>query len=190
MKEREPKTSQKHESASDESESSSDESHEESAEEGVIDVPVQPASPNRTKARKDEERPKKRRKLDIDEVSLLRASSAPEEDEVVVQSEALRPRPPGIPPVVLPLFPQPRRPDGPSKSVLALQGLDKALIQAEVVNPATTLPLEASKEVQDEKTGLSARMRKRLQDVGITELFAGPSLSRQSVWCALTRQMQ
>ncbi|KAI0787926.1 P-loop containing nucleoside triphosphate hydrolase protein [Fomes fomentarius] len=173
VKEREPQTPQKHEdeSASDESESSGDESEEESAEEGVNDVPVQPASPKRTKARKDEERPKKRRKLDTDEVSLHRASSAPEEDEVVVQSEAPRPGSP-TPPVALPLFPQPRRPDAPSKSVLALQGLDKALIQAEVVNPATILPLETSKEVQDEKTGLSARMRKRLQDVGITELFA------------------
>ena len=79
------------------------------------------------------------------------------------------------PPIALPSFPQPRRPEAPSKSILALQGLDKALIEAQVVNPSTTLQLEASLEAQDEGTGLSGKIRRRLQDLGINELFAGPS---------------
>ncbi len=65
--------------------------------------------------------------------------------------------------------------------MLALQGLDKALIEAEIVNPATTLPLDAAKDGQDERTGLSGKMRRRLQDLGITELFAGLSASMSLV---------
>ncbi|KAI0714463.1 P-loop containing nucleoside triphosphate hydrolase protein [Cerioporus squamosus] len=127
----------------------------------------------RAKAKDDGgERPKKRRKLDT---PPPRASSPPEDNIELDESEEpavpARPRSP-TPPVALPAFPQPRRPEAPSKSVLALQGLDKALIEAEVVDPATTLQLEPSKNAQDERTGLSKKMKRRLQDLGITELFA------------------
>ncbi|KAI6039806.1 P-loop containing nucleoside triphosphate hydrolase protein [Pisolithus marmoratus] len=74
------------------------------------------------------------------------------------------------PPDSLPLFPSPTAPDAPSKSVLAMQGVDKALLQAEVIDPATVLPILPSGE--DERTGLSERTRKRLLDLGISELFA------------------
>jgi ATP-dependent RNA helicase DDX51/DBP6 len=65
----------------------------------------------------------------------------------------------------LPMFPLPKRPDAPSKSTLALQGQDRALIQAELVDSRTTSGLE--------KVGMSERTCKRLKDLGIQELFAG-----------------
>ncbi|KAI5982755.1 hypothetical protein EDC04DRAFT_3150668 [Pisolithus marmoratus] len=70
----------------------------------------------------------------------------------------------------LPLFPSPTAPDAPSKFVLAVQGVDKALLQAEVIDPATVLPVLPSGE--DEQTGLTERTRKRLLELGISELFA------------------
>ncbi|EJF64658.1 DEAD-domain-containing protein [Dichomitus squalens LYAD-421 SS1] len=158
------------ESGSDEAEPSGSESEGASAAEQV-DAPPKIALPAK---RGDGERPKKRRKIDTEEPDARHASS-PEDDEVAEPpaqpSSAPRPRS-ATPPVALPAFPQPRRPEAPSKSVLALQGLDKALIEAEVVDPATTVPLDAAKDAQDERTGLSGRMRRRLQDLGITELFA------------------
>ncbi|KAI5982751.1 P-loop containing nucleoside triphosphate hydrolase protein [Pisolithus marmoratus] len=74
------------------------------------------------------------------------------------------------PPDSLPLFPSPTAPDAPSKFDLAMQGVDKALLQAEVIDPATVLPVLPPGE--DEQTGLSERTRKRLLDLGISELFA------------------
>lgn len=79
--------------------------------------------------------------------------------------------------MALPSFPQLRRPDAPSKSLLALQGLDKALIEAELVEPDTVLPLDTSDKVQHEETGLDLKTRKRLHELGITELFAGAFLT-------------
>lgn len=78
-----------------------------------------------------------------------------------------------IPQAALPSFPLPALPDAPSKSVLALQGLDKALVDAEIVDPSTLLPIPEGDE--DAGTGLDQKMRKRLRDLGITELFAGLS---------------
>ncbi|KAF9223498.1 DEAD-domain-containing protein [Gyrodon lividus] len=51
-----------------------------------------------------------------------------------------------------------------------MQGLDKALIHAEVIDPSAALPLSSSEEADD--TGLGARTRKRLLELGISELFA------------------
>ncbi|KDR79019.1 hypothetical protein GALMADRAFT_1286257 [Galerina marginata CBS 339.88] len=73
-------------------------------------------------------------------------------------------------PSTLPYFPLPALPDAPSKSLLALQGLDQALIGAEVVSPSTILPIPIGKE--DGGTRLSERTRQCLKDIGITELFA------------------
>jgi ATP-dependent RNA helicase DDX51/DBP6 len=76
----------------------------------------------------------------------------------------------------LPVFPLPTLPNAPSKSTLALQGLDKALIDAEFIDPDITRPIPLN-ATDDDTTRLSERMRKRLHDSGITELFAGESLS-------------
>ncbi|KIJ66690.1 hypothetical protein HYDPIDRAFT_174087 [Hydnomerulius pinastri MD-312] len=70
----------------------------------------------------------------------------------------------------LPSFPLPALPNAPPKSVLALQGLDKALIHAEVIDPATNLLISTGEE--DDGMGLSAKTRKRLIELGINELFA------------------
>ncbi|GLB40165.1 putative DEAD box helicase family protein [Lyophyllum shimeji] len=116
-------------------------------------------------------RPKKRLKTVNDE---------PEDAEMVVledaseQLEASSSRveipEPLSPPRPLPSFPLPALPDAPSKSVLALQGLDQALVDAELVDPTTTLPIPDGED--DGGTMLSERTRKRLKDLGITELFA------------------
>ncbi|KAF9448312.1 DEAD-domain-containing protein [Macrolepiota fuliginosa MF-IS2] len=74
-------------------------------------------------------------------------------------------------PPPLPIFPLPALPNAPSKSTLALQGLDKALIDALVVDPDVVLPVPADGP-NDGGTRLSEKMRKRLHDTGITELFA------------------
>ncbi|KAI0368734.1 DEAD-domain-containing protein [Pilatotrama ljubarskyi] len=142
----------------------------ESASDSEAEAPV-PVPAKRTQ--REESRPKKRRKLDTPEVEPPSRSASPDEapERPAELPTTSRPKSP-TPPVALPAFPQPRRPEAPSKAVLALQGLDKALIEAEVIDPATTVPLEASQGAQDGLTGLSERMRKRLQDLGITELFA------------------
>ena len=77
-------------------------------------------------------------------------------------------------PLTLPFFPLPALPDAPSKSVLAFQGLDQALVDAEVVLPSRVLPIPSGKD--DGGTRLSDRTRSRLKDIGITELFAGQSV--------------
>lgn len=66
-------------------------------------------------------------------------------------------------------FPVPKRPEPPSKSVLARQGLGQSLANAEVIDPATTLSLQEENNVTRR---LSARIKKRLGELGITELFA------------------
>ena len=71
----------------------------------------------------------------------------------------------------LPSFPPPALPNPPSKSLLALQGLDQALVDAEVVDPATLQTISLESEATE--TGLGERTRKRLIELGITELFAG-----------------
>lgn len=79
---------------------------------------------------------------------------------------------PDIPLGVLPSFPLPSHPDAPSKSTLALQGLDKHITEAEIVHPSTVLPIPGE-GAEDGGTRLSEKTRRRLKDLGITELFAG-----------------
>jgi ATP-dependent RNA helicase DDX51/DBP6 len=69
----------------------------------------------------------------------------------------------------LPSFPLPSIPNPPPKSLLALQGLDQALVDAEIVDPGILLPLDE----HDAGSRLSELARKRLKELGITELFAG-----------------
>lgn len=130
------------------------------------------------KRSEEEERPRKRRK--VDEPETTEPETAPhsdnnimqvDEDEAAVPSPQERPR--SLTRVVaLPSFPLPRRPDAPSKTTLALQGLDKALIDAEIVDPTQLSPFDTTPD-SDSDTGLSEKMRKRLKDLGVSELFAG-----------------
>jgi ATP-dependent RNA helicase DDX51/DBP6 len=114
-------------------------------------------------------RPKKRRKNQIgsgDETMDIYQAPAPERG----------PRPDTEQEEVAPLrsFPVPKQPEPPSKSVLARQGLDRSLANAEVIDPTSTLPLQEENHITRR---LSARMRKRLLELGITDLFASKP------WC-------
>ncbi|KAK7044136.1 ATP-dependent RNA helicase dbp6 [Paramarasmius palmivorus] len=102
--------------------------------------------------------PKKRRKL-----SLPRSPS--EKSPIPVESERVRSP---TPLVALPSFPLPALPDAPSQSTLALQGLDQALVDAEIISPSVVTSICDT----NSPVGLSKRMVKRLQELGITELFA------------------
>ncbi|PPQ69692.1 hypothetical protein CVT26_001651 [Gymnopilus dilepis] len=111
-------------------------------------------------------RPKKRRRVEDED----------DDDAMAVDTENLspktspeRPRTPGTLPA-LPSFPLPALPNAPSKSELALLGLDRALVGAELIPPSTILPIPLAKE--DGGTRLSERTRRRLRDIGVTELFA------------------
>lgn len=129
-----------------------DEDMEVNEEEQVAEIP------------KKEVRPTKKRKIDED------SSPSAEEDEPEP------PKPPSrspTPPAALPSFPLPVAPKAPSKATLALQGLDKALLNAELIDPALTLPLDALERPPNEGPVLSEKMKKRLVDLGVSELFAG-----------------
>ncbi|KAF9046894.1 P-loop containing nucleoside triphosphate hydrolase protein [Hymenopellis radicata] len=110
--------------------------------------------------------PKKRRKL---EAPLPESN----EDDMVVDLPEAPSIPIGvdIPAGTLPSFPLPVHPNLPSRSDLALQGLDKALVDAEFVDPSNTLTFSADGP-DNGGTGLSEKLRKRLHDLGVTQLFA------------------
>lgn len=71
----------------------------------------------------------------------------------------------------LPQFPLPSRPEAPSKTELALQGLNRAQIEAELVNPNSTLPINL--DADNSQSTLGLKTRKRLMELGINDLFAG-----------------
>lgn len=71
----------------------------------------------------------------------------------------------------LPQFPLPTRPNAPSKTELALQGLDRAQIEAELVDPSSTLSINLDGD--SDRSVLDLKTRKRLIDLGINDLFAG-----------------
>ncbi|KAJ7678474.1 P-loop containing nucleoside triphosphate hydrolase protein [Mycena rosella] len=114
-----------------------------------------------------EKRPKKRRKV-VDEEKDVEMAEPEVQDVIMVDPE---PTAPPAPLPSLPSFPLPALPDAPSKSVLALQGLDQALVGAEIVDATGLLPIPPDGE-EDGGTGLSEKTRKRLLDLGIVELFA------------------
>lgn len=114
---------------------------------------------------KKTQRPVKRPRLEVEDVAVL-------DDLVAEEMEIDEPVGDFEPSIkALPSFPLPSLPDAPSKSVLALQGLDQALIDADVVHPSTILPIPDAED-DDGGTRLSAKIRKRLKSIGITELFA------------------
>ncbi|CAE6409006.1 unnamed protein product [Rhizoctonia solani] len=72
----------------------------------------------------------------------------------------------------LPSFPLPTQPAPPSKAVLALQGLDKAILEAEIIDPTVTARIPAPGELDSLGLGINDRMRERLLELGIDNLFA------------------
>lgn len=127
-----------------------------------------------------EERPKKKRKLSLldleDERNHMDIEGVPvtigndSEVDASLHATNIKPTSPELQ-MSLPVFTLPALPDAPSKSILALQGLDQALVGAEVVNPSSRLPITPNGD--DTRSGLSERTRRRLLELGITELFAG-----------------
>lgn len=110
-------------------------------------------------------RPPKRRRLTPGKTVL-------EDEDVADHSVVPRTKSPS-PAAALPLFPPPRRPDAPSKTTLALQGLDKALTQAEFVDGNRVISISSLSDSGGYGTKLSEKIRKRLGELGISELFAG-----------------
>lgn len=174
----------------DESSGSESESSDEDEEE------VKTPQPKVSKKTEVKEPPRKRRRLSIEERLETRVEAAAEnevvdehdeddhmkdaedaedaDEQMDVQDRAVTPDVPRrspTPPAALPSFPIPAQPDAPSKADLALQGLDKALFNAELVDSTQVLSIPADEN--DGGTNLSLRTRKRLHELGITELFAG-----------------
>ncbi|KAJ7086115.1 DEAD-domain-containing protein [Mycena belliarum] len=114
-----------------------------------------------------EKRPKKRQKMVEEEEEDVEMADPQAPDDIVVDPEPALPAP--LP--FLPSFPLPTIPNAPSKSDLALQGLDRALVGAELVDAAGILPIPSDGD-DDGGTGLGKKTRKRLLDLGIIELFA------------------
>ncbi|KAG1747119.1 DEAD-domain-containing protein [Suillus paluster] len=135
-----------------------------------------------------EERPKKKRKLSLShpeeggdcmsDVEVVEVANEVEAPLGLAAAPQISKSP--EPQMSLAVFPLPTLLDAPPKSILALQGLDQALVEAEVVNPSSRLPIISNGD--DTRTGLSERTRKRLIELGITELFAGSSVMRRSLY--------
>ncbi|OAX32163.1 P-loop containing nucleoside triphosphate hydrolase protein [Rhizopogon vinicolor AM-OR11-026] len=144
-----------------------------------------------------EERPKKKQKLTLSHLegegnrTDIEGVSVAIDNEVDASLPAM-PLPPKSPELhmSLPVFSLPALPVAPPKSILALQGLDQALVEAEVINPSSRLPITPNGD--DTRNGLSERTRRRLLELGITELFAvqiallpfllGSSATRRSLY--------
>ena len=83
----------------------------------------------------------------------------------------------------IPTFPLPSGPAKPSSKMLSMQGLPAALKDAERVSQKLRVPIDdmviqrrrrrEDGKAGDEKNKLGTRIRKRLQDSGIQEFFAG-----------------
>jgi ATP-dependent RNA helicase DDX51/DBP6 len=120
---------------------------------------------------KSEKRPKKRHKVagEPKDVEKRGVDDALDLEPLLEPLEKLSQ--PLSPEITLPLFPLPTVPEPPSRSVLALQGIDQGLIDAEIIDPKVTVPIPDGDD--DGGTGLSEKTRKRLRNLGIAELFAG-----------------
>ncbi|KAH7873423.1 P-loop containing nucleoside triphosphate hydrolase protein [Lentinula edodes] len=134
-------------------------------EDEEVEVEMQEVDEEVTVPEEREKRPKKRRKfsIELEDVEMHSESLAPPPAHSIQRSPT--------PQAALPTFPLPALPNPPSKATLALQGLDKALVDADIISPSKTLHIPPDGNI-DGGTGLSEKMRKRLVDLGITELFA------------------
>ncbi|QRV89703.1 DEAD/DEAH box helicase [Ceratobasidium sp. AG-Ba] len=72
----------------------------------------------------------------------------------------------------LPSFPRPTRPTPPSKAALARQGLDRAILEAEIIDPSSSTRVPRPGEPDSDGLGLDDQMRERLVELGIEKLFA------------------
>ncbi|KAG8783283.1 ATP-dependent RNA helicase dbp6 [Ceratobasidium sp. 428] len=72
----------------------------------------------------------------------------------------------------LPSFPLPTQPAPPSKATLALQGLDRAILEAEIIDPASSALVPRPGSTDSTCLELDDRMRERLMELGIENLFA------------------
>lgn len=117
----------------------------------------------------DESLKKKKRKLDR---SLAKGSFGDQQPQLLHVDEPKLVDGP-VPNRALPRFPLPTCPNAPSKSELALQGLDRAQIEAELVDPSSMLPIDL--DTDTDRSVLSLKTRKRLIDLGVNVLFAGIS---------------
>ncbi|KAG2744033.1 P-loop containing nucleoside triphosphate hydrolase protein [Suillus brevipes Sb2] len=136
-----------------------------------------------------EERPKKKQKIlsshseeGENRMSEVEGVEGANEVDSPLPAAAPRTSKSPEPQMSLPAFPLPTLSDAPPKSILALQGLDQALVEAEVVrvNPSSRLPVIPKGD--DAHTCLSERTRRRLIDLGIIELFAGSSTMRRLLY--------
>ncbi|KAF5366978.1 hypothetical protein D9758_003963 [Tetrapyrgos nigripes] len=144
--------------------SGSDDSEEDVDEDVLVDqnVSIDPVQAEGSSP----ERPKKRRRLSVQPEDI--EMEAAQENGKLPESPVLD--------APLPSFPLPALPDAPSKSTLALQGLDRGLVDAEIIAPSTVLSIPS--DDSDGGTRLSERMRRRLQDLVQTSLL--PFLLPQS----------
>lgn len=115
--------------------------------------------------------PKKKRKV-VDEGPHSNVSTPGERHDLENKEPPRTQRTPAIPTGALSSFPLPTAPSAPPKSVLAMQGIDRALIHAELINPFVVTPLSIVDQ-DPYNSGLSLKTRRRLLDLGISELFAG-----------------
>ncbi|KAJ8462924.1 hypothetical protein ONZ45_g17762 [Pleurotus djamor] len=121
-----------------------------------------------------ERKPKKRPKLDENSATDIAGDDPIDNEPATADTEDPNPIPKKrspTPVVALPSFPLPVLPNAPSKSLLAKQGLDQALLGAEIVDPDSTLAIPPDGE-EDGGTCLGEKTRKRLKELGIEELFA------------------
>lgn len=110
-----------------------------------------------------------------------RASPLPEETDEPMHDDTTRPISPPLSPrptsleqlPALPSFPLPVHPAPPSKATLALQGLDRAILEAEIIDPSSSAPVPRSGQSDPLSLGLDDRMRDCLAELGVDSLFAG-----------------
>ena len=116
---------------------------------------------------------KKRKTIAVEDAEQQGATAEVLEDD---EADMPKERSP-IPTTTFPSFSAPVAPNAPSKSELALQGVDKALLDAETISSTHTLPLDAfctgSSSDAQRLPVLSDRMKRRLLELEIVELFAG-----------------
>jgi ATP-dependent RNA helicase DDX51/DBP6 len=140
----------------------------------AVDVEMEdsnPPPPLETRPPKERRPKKKRRKETAEEAQQVvpedietTRTTPPAKDVVEVPSS--------VPvDVYIPSFPLPSQPPMASKAQRTLQGMDSAMLDAEIVDPTLTSSLYT--DGQNIGKLLSPRMLKRLADIGVTELFAG-----------------
>jgi ATP-dependent RNA helicase DDX51/DBP6 len=119
-----------------------------------------------------ERRPKKKRRKETAEDAQQTVPEDIETPQTPPAAKDVVGAPPNIPvDTYIPSFPLPSQPPMASKAQRTLQGMDSAMLDAEIVDPTLTTSLYT--DGQSVGKLLSPRMLKRLADIGVTELFAG-----------------